>query len=348
MPVYFQFPERHIPDGLPPGVGRRIFQEFFLAVEDGTAVRGGYILKTQDCWIDGQVQTIGNLQLPLSEGIVDPRYGFVGVQLVLNAQQRQSSLYSLGMGGLDNPYPKLLKGMGWSLVLIPFYFRVVRPSRFFRGMPYLRSTPMWRLACDLLAWSGAGWIGVRVAQSWAGRRTPRPMACQAEVVPDFGDWADEVWEASRQVYGLVANRDRQSLEILFSRSNVPGLIVLRINRGGRTIGWAAVLDTSMSRHRYFGKLRVGSIVDGFAAPEDAAAVVRAATEYLERRRVDVIVSNQLHRSWVAGLRASGFLAGPSNFALALSKPLARRAVRYESDWGDFHFNRGDGDGPINL
>ena len=88
LPVYFHFPERHVPDWLPPKDGLRVYQEFFLAVDDGAMVRGGYILKTQDFWINGRFRIVGNLQLPLSEGIVDPRYGFLGVQIIQNALQR--------------------------------------------------------------------------------------------------------------------------------------------------------------------------------------------------------------------------------------------------------------------
>ena len=81
-PVFFQFPQRCVPDWLPPREGRRIRQEYFLAIEEETMVRGGYILKTQDFWVDGTVELIADLHLPLSEGIVDPRYRFVGIQLI--------------------------------------------------------------------------------------------------------------------------------------------------------------------------------------------------------------------------------------------------------------------------
>ena len=42
---------------------------------------------------------------------------------------------------------------------------------------------------------------------------------------------------------------------------------------------------------------LSSIVDGMASPENAATVVRSAAEFLQRRRVDLVVSNQRHASW---------------------------------------------------
>jgi len=348
MPVHFQFPERCVPDWLPPREGRRIRQEYFLAIEEDAAVRGGYILKTQEFRVDGNVEIAGNLQLPLSEGIVDPRYSFVGVQLVSNALKRQPLLYSLGMGGLDNPYPRLLKGLKWSMSLVPFFFRVVRPARFLRGLPSLRTSAIRELGLDLMAITGAGWLGIHLVQGLAARRFRRLPACDAEPQLGFGDWTDDVWETSSRQYTLVATRDRNTLETLYSGSAFPGLIVLRMTRNRRDIGWAAVLDTAMAAHRQFGNLRVGSIVDGFSAPDDAPAVIRAATLFLEQKKVDLIVSNQTHRAWIDGLKASGFLEGPSNFALALSKALAAKIPSCEQRWREFHFNRGDGDGPINL
>ena len=77
-------------------------------------------------------------------------------------------------------------------------------------------------------------------------------------------------------------------------------------------------------------------------------MVAAATRFLEKQGVDLIVSNQTHKTWLAGLKAAGFLSGPSNFALALSRDLAACVAPWESRHEDFHFNRGDGDGPINL
>src|SRR5262249_10321640 len=174
-----------------------------------------YILKTQDFWVNGRIQLIADLHLPLSEGIVDPRYGFVGVRLVSDALRRQPLLFSLGMGGLQMPFPKLLKGLRWSMYLVPFFFRVVRPARFFRGLPLLRTSLMRRIALDILAFTGAGWLGTRVVQGVKAyqRRGARPS--DTVVQAGFGEWADRTWETAHHQYELVANRDGKSLEVLY-------------------------------------------------------------------------------------------------------------------------------------
>ena len=117
---------------------------------------------------------------------------------------------------------------------------------------------------------------------------------------------------------------------------------------GQSVGWAVLLDTQMVDNKYFGNLRVGSIVDCLASPENASGVIRAATKVLEDRGVDLIVSNQSHAAWCAGLRDAGFLLGPSNFPFAASKELTKLIHPVPTSMAQCHFTRGDGDGPIHL
>jgi len=62
--VPYQFPEHSTPAWLPPQDSRRTFQEYYLAVEDGETVRGGYILKWQEFHIAGVTKPVGYVHLP--------------------------------------------------------------------------------------------------------------------------------------------------------------------------------------------------------------------------------------------------------------------------------------------
>ncbi len=269
-----------------------ISHEPVLLVQDGE-VRGGYPLKHQNFLVNGTIQKIaGGPQLPLSEGLVNPRYASVGLLLVKDAMQYQPLLYGLGMGGWEQPIAKVLQGFGWSTMAVPFYFKVLNARKFLENIRPLRSRPAGALAADLLGRSGIGWLGSRVAQM----RPPR-LSRSVEIYPvdEFGPWADELWERSLGSYSLIAVRNRQALSALFPAGS--RLISLRVARGGRTIGWVALLDTQMSGHNYFGNMRVGSVIDCLAEPEDTTAVVAAATRFLEQRKPDLIVTNQSHAEW---------------------------------------------------
>ena len=104
----------------------------------------------------------------------------------------------------------------------------------------------------------------------------------------------------------------------------------------------------MRDNKYFGNMRLGSIVDCLALPENALAVMQAATQFLEQRGVDLIISNQSHHAWGGALKSSGFLETRSNFIFGASKPLAELLSPFQNNQNQVFLNRGDGDGPVNL
>ena len=321
------FPEEPDPGWLPG-------MHLYVAVEDNL-VRGGYILRSQRYFVSRETICADHYRLPLSEGVIDRTHAGVALRLIRDALARQPKLYALGMGGWDNPLPRMLKLLKWRMCETPFHFRVVNPGRFLRNIRPLRTSALRRFAMDAAAFSGAGWLGMKALG--ISRRLPE---ARCDVADSFAGWGDEVWERSRDAYGLIASRDAATLDALYPPGDPR---FLRVRAAG---GWAVLLDTQMRDHKQFGGMRVGTIVDCLAPPTSAAAVMRAAASVLEGRGVDLIVSNQLHAAWSRGLLDAGFRLGPSNYLLALSPEFAK-AVGAARD-NEFHFNRGDGDGPIHL
>jgi hypothetical protein len=332
---------------LPQRPGRRLFQEYRLAVDQEGEVRGAYILKHQDFRIGDQVVGIADFRQQVSEGAVDSRYPYVGVQMLRDALVRQPMLFGLGIGGYDMPLTQLLQAAGWKIIAVPFFFRVIRPVAFLRNIVHLRRHASTRWLLDALAMTGLGWAGIRAAQKVYGRRLPRDAEVVAEEVSDFSAWTEELWEQRKGKYGMTAVRNLATLQLLYPQGD-SRFIRLRITDRSRPIGWAVVLDTPLQNHNYFGDMRLGSIVDGFAAPDDAFQVVATAKEFLKSRGADLIVSNQSHLAWRRGFRRVGFFQGPSNFLLALSPQLAELLRRQNVSDEAIYVNRGDGDGPINL
>lgn len=339
------FPESHIPDWLPRLPGRRLYQEYFLAAE-GSVVRGGYILKRQEFSFSGTVREIAHYRLPLSEGAVDNAYGAVAIQMLRTALRTEPLLFALGMGGFERPLPRMLKAMGWTVLAVPFYFRVVHPRRFLRDIRALRTSPLRRFALDAAAASGLGRLVVAGRQKMAERQ-PAGDPPEVDLLDGFSGWADELWRVWGAGYALAAVRDSETLNLLYP-TDEPRFLCLRISRRDEVLGWAVLLDTAMRDHKQFGNLRVGTIADCLASPDNAHWVTQAAARFLEAREVDLIVSNQGHAAWGRALRATGFLEGPSNFLFAASPKLAEFLQPIEENQRKLHINRGDGDGPIHL
>ncbi len=343
----FTFPESTISKWLPKIDGRKIYQEYFLAVQNDSTVRGGYILKHQTFSFSGEIISIGNYQLPLSEGIVDKRYNIIGIQLLMDALKRQPLLFSLGMGGYEERLPKMLKAMGWSMYTVPFFFRVNSPFRFLRNIRFLRKTRIRRLLLDFLAVTGIGWIIIKLFQAVIAGKSLQKNSASVEVVGDFSSWADELWNVCKGTYSMMAVRDMNTLKILYP-SDSKRFIRLKISQDNKDIGWAVVLNTKMSNHKQFGNMQVGSIIDCLALPENAFQVIFSAAKFLERADVDIILSNQSHVSWCLALKHAKFIRGPSNFIFAASKKLTELLTSFDLRKTNIHLNRGDGDGPIHL
>ena len=338
------FLNRPLTDWLPKGGHGRIFQEGVLARE-GEVVRGGYVLKHQDFALNGEVRRISSYRLPVSEGAANRAYVSLALQMQRDALVRQPLLFSLGMGSIDRPLPKMQKALGWSQYVVPLYFKVLHGGTFLRNIAPLRTSAARRAALDLAAWSGGA--SLFFAAIRAARRAHVPAGLSVESFSEFGAWADELWERCRGRYSLIAVRDRDISNTLYPLAD-QWFLRWKV-AAGRLLGWVVCLDTPMRGHKQFGDMRVATIVDGLADPDDAGTVIGAVTHELERRRkADLIVSNQMHEAWGEGLAAAGFLSGPSNYIFSASPKLSQALAPFDTRVNQGHITRGDGDGPLHL
>ncbi len=343
----WRFTESPVPGWLPRNGSLKLFQEYFVAVDENGAVHGGYALKQQLFSVKGREMMVGVCRMPISEAIINPCYCLIGGLLIRDALRRQPYLYALGMGGLNAPYARLLgRALKWKLMLVPFYFHALNINALLRQVTLLNSSPALHLARNILTWTRGAFPLIYAGQSLLklpslldGRVASEPVEC-------FGPWADRIWKSSRKEYSLTAVRDAAALNRLYPPGH-PALR-LRVRRQGEDVGWVVLLDTQMKNHPYFGDLRVGSLVDCFAVPGLERPVAGAGKRYLLARGVDVIISNQSHLAWRRALRGMGFLRGRSNYAFAVSKDLERLLEPLDGSLAAVHMTRGDGDGPINL
>lgn len=350
----FSVPASPVPGWLPKRPDRNIHREMFLAVED-ERVRGAYTLKLQQFLCGGAVRPVGSCQMPVSEGIVDKRYALVGVRIMEDALRRQPLAYDLGIGSIDAPIAKVHRAMGWRFRQIPFFFRVENGFRFSRNIEYLRTDLSWRLGLDTAAFSGVAGLAAtlvhRCGAMLAGRGQAKQAAASgsifAESFTEFGCWADDVWHQCQEHYSLAAVRSAEILNILYPPEH-QRFIRVRVLRRDHTVGWAILLSTHMSGNKYFGNMRVGSIVDCLAVPGEEHAVIAEAARVLRRQRIDLAVTNQSHFAWRSACRGAGFLQGPSNYILGTSKDLSGLLEQSDPEYERIHITRGDGDGPIHL
>jgi len=331
--------------------GGPLFQEQFVAW-DGEEVRGGYVLKHQMFRVMKRVESVGFFHAPVSEALVDKRWSMLGATFLRDALKRQPLLYCLGMGGVEQPLPRILSALGWSITLVPFAFMLARPAACLQELAAIRQRPLARVIRPLLrnalGNASSGWL-LRAVASYrapAARWTSRHASSRRAIARDFPEWADSADDAPAHRFAAV--RDRLTLNRLYPPESVRFLKLRVETSDGSCLGWAVLLNTQMENHRHFGNLRVGSIIDANARAGTELLVLQSAVAELRDREVDIIVANFSADEWQAAAMSAGMMLGPSNFALACSKALTARIGDVSKLRSYVHVTRGDGDGPINL
>jgi hypothetical protein len=104
----------------------------------------------------------------------------------------------------------------------------------------------------------------------------------------------------------------------------------------------------MEGHSYFGRMRVGSVVDCLAVDGEEVSVIAVATRFLQKEKADIIISKQMHNSWRKAFSSNGYIQGPSDFTFAASPKLSERLHPFEANRLKIQMTRGDHDGPIKL
>ena len=342
----WQFPAG---DEAANGSGLPVWNEHFLVLDEGDAY-GGYILKHQQFFSYGRPLDVGDLQLPLSLGQVDSAYAHVSAAIVFDVRRRSPLCYSLGLGSDDSQFARLLAAAGWQHIPVPFYFKVVAANRFARNIRLPASKARSQRVLRVLGHLRLAGLALRLRRMVGSRPSSERIArddASAREIELFDRSADDVFAAASSAYSLVGDRSAKALNTVFADDDDRYIRVV-VERAGRTVGWALLLDTTMKDDQYFGDLRVGTLVDCFAAPEEAHAVVAAADDVLARRGVDLAISNQLHPAWCKALELTGYESGPSNFFFYYSEGLVE-ALSDTPDWElGTHMNRGDGEGPGHL
>lgn len=349
--ISYQFPKPsgvNEIDGGPVAHAGPVVDREFVAVRDGLSVHGGYLIKERDYQLDGRDERIGFLGLPLSEGIIDKRFGMLGLQLITHALKRRPLLFGLGIGGRDESFARVIAALGWTMDPVPFWFKIVRPFRVARGLTAVRRTRGRRLAADVAAFTGVAALAAAVMQR--GRRSGADIAADragagAVSMDELASVADRTWADHRGSVRLAAKRDAEAVRRLYGSTDRPFLPYVVRRPGGET-AWAVALDTAMNGHKHFGALRVGTIVDVFGHPDAAASLVGTVTRALAKRGVDLIVSNQSATVWSRAFETNGFLTQPSNYFFAACPALAQSLAPF--DLHSLHLTRGDGEGPTNL
>jgi len=325
-----------------------VIAERFLCFENDE-VRGGIGIKRLMFRVCDSYDEVAVSVYPVSEGIINPAHGFIGLMLQKEMLRRFPLMYSLGAPSTTPA--KLKQRTGWYSMPVPFHFKVLQARPFLRNIAYLRKKRWLKSAIDIIALSGADSLGLGLFNLFqkARKRHPDTRHLSIERFDCWGDWADEVWHRAHHKYMLIGDRSKAALQSLYPDGH-ENLIKLHISAKdtGRLLGWAVVTVSQLKSHRYFGDMRLGAIVDMLAAPEDAYRVLSGAVAAVQQSGADLVVSNHSDRRWNEAFERAGMLQWRTNFHLFLSPKLLQRFDPIEEYNDRFYFTRGDGHGPTQF
>ncbi len=342
QPAFFLAEEPPLP-GAPGSVLRN---DVYLVREEG-AVRGGFLIASFPAEFgDGRKVVALNTREPISEALVDSKYALLGLRMLKFMERQGPYLFALGIGGENLPFSRLLKGAQWRLSQVPFLFRVVRGRRFLLEVRTFRSSPVRRAAARVAAYSGLGGAGIALAQSRCIQGAFSLAGVSIERIERWDDWIDELWSLRRADHSFAISRDLRTVLELYPFADRERAYLVR--RDGRIVGWISARLTCMCDDRYFGNLTVGTLMDGVVERQSRRAAVTLVSRALARDGADLLVTNQSHVEWLAAFRGAGYLDGPSNYILALSRQLAAEISTQPGGFERMHFTRGDSDGRFHL
>jgi hypothetical protein len=339
---------RYRPAGFP------VYRRMMIA-EDGREVRAALMLYHNNIFIHGKKRDCCWMDMPISEGIIDRRYSLAIIQLLKAASEYQPFLMSTGAGPVDKVSFRILTRLNWRNRAVPFYFYPVKVTNVLLGLSYFKKNAKLRYGALLGAYSGLG-AGLSGLLALSRRIAPYLSGYDYSMEKAFDAWADRIFEDCLPDYGAALRSDATALNILYPPDK-PGLTRLRVRRKGakhgagqdvgRDVGWILVASKQMKDHRYFGDLKVGTLVDGFGRAANAPALVAAGIDHLAETGADIIVANFSHEAWVKACRRSGMLAGPDSYYHFVS-PGGSPLFEDTCPPRDIHMARGHSDGMWSL
>jgi hypothetical protein len=327
-----------------PCAGAAFVKRHFIMVDD-QEVRGGFLLQEQLCCLAGETRWCANIQMPISEGVVDRKFSHIAVRMIELLLRDRPLVFAVGMGSLHAPFAKFLAAMKWRVTLVPFRFYVLQPSRFLEQTRALRNTRWRSTVADFAAVSGLGSAAIRVGQRLRKRGSARLSAHRIDA---WYAQTSSLWMMYRASSSFCVVRDKASLPFFLDLTGSDLSSYMFTDRDGIVRGWAVLKMKAMRDNKYFGSLRVATLLDGVCEPSFERAVVQATVYCAQENAADILVMNQLSDGWLAASEQSGFWRGPSNYVFASSPALTKSIASVDPDFSNVHCSRADGDGRLNL
>ena len=308
-----------------------INNDFFVLIENNKFIRAIVSIKNQQYLINGTIVNFKDIQLPISESIIDRKFFIQSLFFFNKIINLSENMHGLGMGGLNEPLPKILNKLKFNKYLIPFFiFPIsIRKTLYIYLKRKKINFPLKILEIlypiDFFYKFSFNFFHNKITQ---------------EEFNLFDKKDDKLWDKVKFNFDLISVKNKINLNLVYDTKRF-NLLKIRVFKNEKYLGWLVLKITKHNNSKHFFDCRTCTVVDLLCDPAYYSIFIKEIKKISIINNCDVVLVNSTFKEFNNMLKKNFFINVGSNFGFVYK---SSETFNINKSW----ITRGDGDGPINL
>ncbi len=315
--------------------GDLINQKFYVLIDQDKIISAICAIKNQIYLLKGNEINFQFIEYPISLSVVDSKYATDSIFLLKKITSASENMHGIGMGGLEEPLPKILRTLKFKTMLIPFFSYPISIQRFIELI--LRRKTGYDFKYLISIFCLFDFI-LKCFHSFKDKFFSKNF--HFEEFNEFADTDNALWDSISNDFDLIAIKNKQNLNALYNKTP-HHLHKFKIFENGKYLGWAILKITKHSKNKYFNNCTTATIVDLLCNQTDYDLFLTIIKRISRINKADMVLVNSTFGKFNDRLKKSHFIPIPSNYGFAYK-------TNIEFSTSNAWLTRADGDGPINL
>jgi len=311
-----------------------IKQDFYILIENAKAIRAITAIKNQDYCLKGEVINFQDIQLPISESIVNFNYISQTIYFIKYISSLSSNMHALGMGGLTSSLPKILIRNKFKSYLIPFFIFPISITRLIELSLYNK------FKLKIHRRYLFPFLIIDEIRKYVLLKFYKCENVKFESLFKFSSIDSFLWNDLKNNFELIAVKDDNNLNELYSNSP-HDLVKYRVSFQGNYVGYLILKITKHCNNKYFLNSKTLTIVDLLCENKYYLIFIKLIKKIALINNCDLVLVNSTYGKFNSVLSKALFITLPSNFGFVYK---TENTFNILNSW----ITRADGDGPINL
>ena len=308
-----------------------INNDYFIVVENNKFIRAVVAIKNQQYLINGKEINFKDIQQPISESIIDKKFLIQNLVFFNKIINLSVNMHGLGMGGLNEPLPKILSKLKFNKYLIPFFIFPISVKKTL--YIYLKRKKINFPLKILEILSPIDFFYKFLINFFQNKITQEEFNL-------FDKKDDELWDKVKLNFDLISFKNKINLNLVYNSKRFD-LLKIRIYKNKNYLGWIVLKITKHNNSNHFFDSKTCTIVDMLCEKIHYNILIKEIKKISLKYNCDVILVNSTYFDFNIKLKNNFFINFNSNFGFVYK---TFETFNIHKSW----ITRGDGDGPINL